>query len=91
MKKSMLVWGIIIAVVLIIGILLAVFLGKVLTPAGPGTNLNNNLIGGCAGVSLEYLQECCDNWAEENNIFHINCVGRWNIIDNQCSWVCGID
>jgi len=46
------------------------------------------LIGGCAGVSLEYLQECCDNWALENDILHIQCVGEWEIKNNQCSWKC---
>jgi len=46
------------------------------------------LIGGCAGVSLEYRQECCDNWAEENDFVHIQCEGEWSISENQCVWVC---
>jgi hypothetical protein len=50
---------------------------------------NPPLIGGCAGVSLEYRQECCDNWAAENNIVHVQCVGEWTINeDNKCAWEC---
>ena len=46
------------------------------------------LVGGCAGVYYQYWDECCDNWASENNIVHIMCVGNWTIEDNQCKWVC---
>jgi hypothetical protein len=46
------------------------------------------LIGGCAGVSLENRQECCDNWAEENDIMRIQCTGEWTIKDNKCVWEC---
>lgn len=48
----------------------------------------SNLIGGCAGVASEYTQECCDNWAEDNNILKIQCAGNWTIEDNKCKWVC---
>ncbi len=47
------------------------------------------LIGGCAGVSSDNLQECCDNWVKENGVFVIACVGEWEIKDNACSWKCG--
>ena len=47
------------------------------------------LIGGCAGVASEYLQECCDSWASENNFVVITCVGVWVIEDNECKWECG--
>ena len=50
--------------------------------------IKEQLVHVCAGVSLEYLQECCDNWASENNIVHIQCIGEWEIKDNQCSWKC---
>jgi len=46
------------------------------------------LIGGCAGVHIDYRQECCDNWAAENNIVHIQCAGEWVIEDNKCKWEC---
>ncbi len=46
------------------------------------------LIGGCAGVALVHLQECCDRWAAENGIAHIACAGEWQIKDNKCAWVC---
>lgn len=48
------------------------------------------LVGGCAGVQANYTQECCDNWATENNIAHIECVGNWTILNNSCSWQCNI-
>jgi len=50
---------------------------------------SKQLIGGCAGVHPEHVQECCDRWAEENEIVRIQCVGYWKIRDNQCSWICG--
>lgn len=43
------------------------------------------IVGGCAGVSSDNLQECCDNL----NLVHVECVGEWEIKDNQCSWKCG--
>ena len=52
---------------------------------------NEPLVGGCAGVHMDYWQECCDNWAEENGIFHVACVGEWTIEDNQCVWECSSD
>lgn len=49
---------------------------------------DNNLIGGCAGVQDIYWQECCNNWAVENNFVHAQCVGNWTVENNQCQWVC---
>ena len=46
------------------------------------------LIGGCAGVHPDYLQECCENWAEENNVVHAQCVGKWNFGKDTCWWSC---
>jgi len=46
------------------------------------------LIGGCAGVALEHQQECCDRWAEENDIVHVLCVGQWVMEGGVCSWKC---
>lgn len=46
------------------------------------------IVGGCAGVSLDNLQECCNLWAQENQIVHIQCVGNWAIKDNKCAWDC---
>lgn len=48
------------------------------------------LVGGCAGAQANYTQECCDNWATENNMFHTECVGNWTIINNSCSWQCNL-
>lgn len=49
---------------------------------------DEQLVGGCAGVAPWYIQECCDNWARENNIVKIQCVGEWEIEDNKCNWKC---
>jgi len=49
---------------------------------------DEKMIGGCAGVSLDNVQECCNNWADENSIVRIQCVGEWEIKDNDCSWKC---
>lgn len=50
---------------------------------------NQTIVGGCGGVYYPYWQECCDNWAKENNIVHIMCVGNWTVEDNSCVWKCG--
>ncbi len=55
---------------------------------GPGT-IEPPLIGGCAGVALEYQQECCARWAAENQIVTPACVGGWVVGDGGCGWVCG--
>lgn len=50
---------------------------------------DDSLIGGCAGVALESRQECCNNWATENEIVHAMCVGEWIINENNsCAWEC---
>ncbi len=49
---------------------------------------NQSLIGGCAGVQNIYLEECCNNWAAENGVVHVSCIGNWTIEENICSWVC---
>jgi len=46
------------------------------------------LIGGCAGVQDIYWNECCENWAKENNIIHIMCAGNWTVENNTCVWKC---
>ena len=45
-------------------------------------------VGGCGGVYYIHWNECCQNWAEENNIAHASCVGNWTVEDNTCNWVC---
>lgn len=46
------------------------------------------LIEKCSEVGLDRLQECCDNWAKENGVFVITCIGEWEIKDNACAWKC---
>ena len=83
-KKAFVGWLIIVIIVFIVG----VGIGGYFVIKNVYFDVEEPLIGGCAGVSLEYRQECCDNWAEENNIVHIQCVGEWVIEDNQCKWEC---
>jgi len=47
------------------------------------------LIGGCGGVHPYYHQECCDRWALENDIVHVQCVGEWEVVEGECGWKCG--
>jgi len=49
---------------------------------------NQTIVGGCAGVYYIYWQECCENWAKENGIVHIMCVGNWTVENNACKWEC---
>lgn len=55
--------------------------------SGSGTieNIND---GGCTNMQGSQLQECCNNWASENEIIHIMCVGRWIINNDTCAWDC---
>jgi len=46
------------------------------------------LIGGCGGVHPYYIGECCERWAEENEIVHVACVGNWSVVEGECGWVC---
>lgn len=53
-----------------------------------GDEFDEPMIGGCAGVSLENRPECCEKWAEENDIAHAMCVGSWKFQEGECAWVC---
>lgn len=46
------------------------------------------IIGGCAVVHPKDRQQCCDKWAEENDVIIPLCVGQWEIVNQQCSWTC---
>jgi hypothetical protein len=39
----------------------------------------------CAGKNI---QACCSQWAEDNDIITIQCVGSWHIQNNQCVYRC---
>ena len=71
---------ILIIVILLIGILINI--------NWRGGNTIEPPLVGCGGVHPDYLQECCNNWAEENEIVHIQCIGEWVIEDNLCKWEC---
>jgi uncharacterized protein YxeA len=47
------------------------------------------LIGGCAGVSADNLQECCERWANDNQMMRVQCMGEWKIKENKCAYECG--
>lgn len=74
----------------IVGILvvLALVVGYLVFGNLPGKE-EQPLIGGCAGVALDQVQECCERWAAENEIVHVMCVGEWVVVDNRCGWECG--
>jgi len=74
-------------------ILIVILLLVIIAVGGYKIYLNKHLeieykVGGCAGVHMSYWQECCDNWAAENNIAKIQCVGNWTVENDQCKWVC---
>ncbi len=50
--------------------------------------VNPQFVGGCAGVQNIYWNECCENWASENNIARPDCVGNWTVENNVCMWNC---
>jgi len=54
----------------------------------PTNNGDETIVGGCGSVHPDYIQECCNRWAEENNIVKIQCVGEWEIKDGECAWKC---
>jgi len=73
---------------LIIGIIiLLIILGALIIILNTKDD-SEQIVGGCAGVSLEYRQECCWNWTEEYDRVMPNCVGEWTIKDNECVWEC---
>jgi hypothetical protein len=49
------------------------------------------IVGGCGGVQNIHWQECCDNYAMENNISHAQCLGNWTVENNTCTWNCVAD
>lgn len=51
-------------------------------------NSSGQLVGGCAGVYYIYWDTCCENYTQENNISHAQCVGNWTVEDNECKWNC---
>lgn len=44
----------------------------------------------CSDKNPKVVQKCCQNWADENGIFIIMCVGKWVIVDDRCAWSCDI-
>tara|TARA_Y100000310_G_C20399123_1_gene676552 strand:- start:88 stop:357 length:270 start_codon:yes stop_codon:yes gene_type:complete len=88
MKKKH--WIILVGLVLLL-LLASGFITKYIEDAYflfKGTGEDEPVIGGCAGVHMNYWQECCENWALENDIVHIQCVGNWTVEEGVCGWVC---
>lgn len=79
---------IVILVLVLIAAIFTVYLinKNMYKPIGPGGE--QPLVGGCAGVQNIYLNECCENWANENNIVKAQCIGNWTIENNKCTWIC---
>ncbi len=44
--------------------------------------------GNCGKVIEENIDECCDKWADQNNIIKTACVGGWIINKGNCEWDC---
>lgn len=85
MKKSTII---LIIILIILLALVGAIIYQNIYGAGKCCADNSTLVGGCAGVYMGYWQECCDNWAQENNITRIQCVGNWTVENNQCKLVC---
>ena len=41
-----------------------------------------------SSCNTQNAQTCCEQWAQDNDIIRIQCVGRWHVINNQCSYQC---
>ena len=76
-------------VILIILILIGGFILKFVGENYFKIEVEEPWVGGCAGVHMDYWQECCETWAQENDIVHIQCVGNWTVgEEGVCGWVC---
>ena len=80
MKKG-LIFGIIISVILILIFICIVSLFIC---------FNNGVDGPHSPCDNLGIQECCNNWAIENNVDKILCEGIWVIKNNSCIWACKI-
>ena len=76
MKKQIIVIVVLIAIILIIG---GYFLLK-----------PEDVEGGCFTIPDDNpaKQECCENWARENNVGAPNCVYFWQVIEGECTAMC---
>lgn len=57
----------------------------------PNTSTQNPVNNSCGTVAEEEVTSCCSQWAINNDVVLPQCVGSWNISDNQCNWVCSND
>ena len=46
---------------------------------------DEQIIGGCGGVALEHVQECCGRIMGEPDI---DCLGKWTVEAGRCKWEC---
>jgi len=86
MKKKKIIILIAVILILVAAIFVFKFILKIIKPLGDDEN--NQLVGGCGGVYYVYWNECCDNWAKENNIPAIKCPGSWIVENNTCKYLC---
>ena len=75
-------------VILIILILIGGFILKFVGENYFKIEVEEPMVGGCGGVAPWHTDECCDRWAEENDIVHVQCVGNWTVEEGVCGWVC---
>lgn len=84
MNRKLLITGVIVLVIVAVGFWFY-YNSSLCEKCG---NYDEQIIGGCGGVYYPYWNECCDNWAAENDIVHAQCVGNWTVENNTCKWVC---
>ena len=53
----------------------------------PGASLPPQITG-CANLVGDDLQQCCNQWAIDNQTATIQCVGRWQTQGEVCNYVC---
>jgi hypothetical protein len=72
---------------IILGLFMIIALGVLIFIAFFIVSLSSNA---CSKFEeKDEIQTCCNDWANENNISQIKCLGEWEIEKNQCSYKCG--
>lgn len=73
----------------ILGFLVAAILFLFQQPTNPQIPLDARAqTADCVQLAGSELQTCCQNWANEQDILTVACVGRWQMVAGQCSWQC---
>lgn len=57
----------------------------------PPTTTQDPINTSCREVATEEIQSCCAQWAINNDMMLAQCVGSWQLVDAQCTFVCQND